>query len=98
MLSHPLFPLQTAVGAALVAVSLAAAAQVAAPALKTGDSWTYRVINNYNKQIAGTWTREVTRAGPGSIRMTTQAGARSTEAAFSTPGEMTGGVLTDRAG
>jgi hypothetical protein len=47
--------------------------------------------------VTGTWTREVTAAAPGGIRVVTRDGVEATEALFRAPGEMTSGVLGDRA-
>lgn len=82
---------------ALAGIALPAAAQVAAPALAPGDTWTYRGIDNYSKRVTGTWTREVTAATPGGIRVVTRDGGESTESLFRAPGELVSGVLGDRA-
>lgn len=95
-LNRPLF-LRSVLAAALVGVALPVAAQVAAPALKAGDTWTYRGVDNYSKQVTGTWTREVAAAAPGGIRVVTRDGGEATEALFRAPGEMSSGVLGDRA-
>jgi len=97
MSSRPHFPFRHLVAAALVAASLPAAAQVAAPALKVGDTWTYRAIDNFNKQETGTWTHEVTSTGPGGIRVAMRSGAKTIEDVYSAPGELASGVLNDRA-
>lgn len=83
--------------AALVCAAVPAVAQVAAPALKPGDTWTYRGIDNYSKRATGTWTREVTAAAPGGIRIVTREDGTTSESLFRTPGEMASGVLGDRA-
>jgi hypothetical protein len=83
--------------AALVCAAAPAAAQVAAPALKPGDTWTYRGVDNYNKRVTGTWTREVASAAPGGIRIVTREGNTTTESLFRAPGEIASGVLGDRA-
>lgn len=97
MFSRATFPFHMLVAAAFVAATAPAAAQVAAPALETGDTWTYRAINDYNRQVIGTWTREVTSAAADGIRVATRAGAQSSDAVFRAPGEMASGVLGDRA-
>jgi hypothetical protein len=89
--------LRGVLAAALVGAALPVTAQVAAPALKAGDTWTYRGVDNYSKRVTGTWTREVTAAAPGGIRVVTRDGGEATEALFRAPGEMTSGVLGDRA-
>lgn len=89
--------LRGVLAAALVCATAPVAAQVAAPTFKPGDSWTYRGIDQYNKQVTGTWTREVTAAGAGGIRVATRAGDTTTESVFRAPGEMASGVLGDRA-
>ena len=82
---------------ALLGTSLSVAAQVAAPTLKVGDTWTYRGIDNYNKQPTGTWTREVASAAPGGIRVAIRSGDISSDDLFRAPGELASGVLSDRA-
>jgi hypothetical protein len=89
--------LRGVLAAALAGVALPVAAQVAAPALKPGDTWTYRGIDNYNRQVTGTLTREVTSAAPGGIRVVTSDGGAATESLFRAPGELASGVLGDRA-
>jgi hypothetical protein len=96
MLSSAL-PLRSLIAAALVAAALPATAQVAAPALKAGDSWTYRMVNNYNRQVVGDWTREVKGTTAGGIQVDTRAGGMSSESVFRAPGEMASGALGDRA-
>lgn len=90
-------PVRALVAAALVATALPATAQVAAPALRAGDTWTYRMINNYNKQVVGDWTREVVGTAAGGIRVDTRVGGTASEAVFRVPGELASGVLGDRA-
>jgi hypothetical protein len=90
-------PLSLLFAAALAGASLPVAAQVAAPALKAGDTWIYRGIDNYNKQVTGTWTREVTTAGPGGIRIAVRGADGSFDDLFRAPGELASGVLGDRA-
>jgi hypothetical protein len=79
------------------ALSLPAAAQVPAPGLKPGDTWTYRGIDNYNRLPTGTWTREVTGAAAGGIRVAMRSGDGSFEDVYRAPGELASGVLNDRA-
>jgi hypothetical protein len=81
--------------AALAGASLPVAAQVAAPALKTGDTWIYRGIDHYNRQATGTWTREVTGTAP--VRVAVRAPEGSFDDVFRAPGELASGVLGDRA-
>jgi hypothetical protein len=83
--------------AALLGTSLSVAAQVAAPALKAGDTWTYRGIDNYNRQPTGTWTREVTGTAASGIRVAVRSTDGSVDDLFRTPGELSAGVLSDRA-
>jgi hypothetical protein len=85
------------VASALLGTSLSVAAQVAAPTLKAGDTWTYRGIDNYNKQPTGTWTREVTGTATSGIRVAVRSADGSVDDLFRTPGELTSGVLNDRA-
>ena len=79
------------------ALALPAAAQVVAPALKPGDTWTYRGIDNYNRLPTGTWAREVTSAASGSIRIAMRSADGSFEDVYRVPGELASGVLNDRA-
>jgi hypothetical protein len=89
--------LRGALGIALFGATLPLAAQVAAPALKPGDTWTYRGIDNYNRQVTGTWTRAVTAAAPGGIRVETRDGGAAVESVYRAPGELATGVLGERA-
>ena len=82
---------------ALLGTSLSVAAQVAAPTLKSGDTWTYRGIDNYNRLPTGTWTREVTGTAAGGIRVAVRSADGSVDDLFRAPGELTAGVLSDRA-
>jgi len=82
---------------ALLGTSLSVAAQVAAPTLKAGDTWTYRGIDNYNRQPTGTWTREVTGTAASGIRVAVRSADGSVDDLFRAPGELTSGVLNDRA-
>jgi hypothetical protein len=77
--------------------SLSVAAQVAAPTLKAGDTWTYRGIDSYNRQPTGTWTREVTGTAASGIRVAVRSADGSVDDLFRAPGELTSGVLNDRA-
>jgi hypothetical protein len=90
---------RTLLAAALVgaALSLPAAAQVAAPGLKPGDTWTYRGIDNYNRLPTGSWTREVTGTAAGGIRVAVRSGDGSFEDVYRVPGELASGVLNERA-
>lgn len=82
---------------ALLGTSLSVAAQIAAPTLKAGDTWTYRGIDNYNKQPTGTWTREVTSIASGGIRVAVRSADGSVDDLLRAPGELSSGVLSDRA-
>jgi hypothetical protein len=82
---------------ALLGTALSVAAQVAAPTLKAGDTWTYRGIDNYNRLPTGSWTREVTGTAPSGIRVAVRSADGSVDDLFRTPGELTSGVLNDRA-
>jgi hypothetical protein len=89
--------IRTLLAAALLAASAPLAAQVPAPALKAGESWTYRMVNDYNRQVTGTWTREVTGVAGGGIGIATRAGTVSSEAVYRAPGTLASGELGDRA-
>jgi len=93
----PSAPVRALVAAALVATALPAAAQVAAPALRAGDTWTYRMVDDYNKQVVGDWTRAVVGTATGAIRVDTRFGGATSESVFRAPGELASGVLGDRA-
>lgn len=88
---------RTLLAAALLGTSLSVAAQVAAPALKAGDTWTYRGIDNYNRLPTGMWTREVTSTAASGIRVAVRSADGSVDDLFRAPGELTSGVLNDRA-
>lgn len=85
------------VASALLGTSLAVAAQVAAPTLKAGDTWTYRGIDNYNRLPTGTWTREVTGTAASGIRVAVRSADGAVDDLFRAPGELTSGALSDRA-
>jgi len=85
------------VASALLGTSLSVAAQVAAPTLKAGDTWTYRGIDNYNRLPTGTWTREVTGTAASGIHVAVRSADGSVDDLFRAPGELTSGVLNDRA-
>ena len=91
------FSSRALIAAALLGTSLSVVAQVTAPTLKAGDTWTYRGIDNYNKQVTGTWTREVTSTDAGGIRVAVRSADGSFDDLFRAPGELASGVLNDRA-
>jgi len=94
-------PLCKALAAAFVTLAIAqpTSAEVAAPTLKAGDSWSYRQINAYNKADAGIVSRDVKAAGAREIRMVTRSsdGRVLDEASYSGPGMLAAGMLSDRA-
>lgn len=86
----------------LVAVLAAApvfAADVAAPTLTAGDTWTYRHIDGYNKLAVGTVTSIVQTSGARDIRLVTSstAGTTQSESTYSGPGLLASGILSARA-
>ena len=87
--------------ALILAVALvpSAFAQVAAPTLTPGQSWTYREINGYNGLQRGIVVREVTTAANGDIRVVSRSGEgkQLDEARFEQAGLLREGVLNDRA-
>jgi len=89
--------LRALLASVLLGTSLSVAAQVAAPALKAGDTWTYRGIDNYNRLPTGTWTREVTGTEASGIRVAVRSADGSIDDLFRAPGELASGVLNDRA-
>ena len=95
-------PLRSTVLAAAFALLVshpALAADVPAPALQVGDTWTYRHIDGYNKLEVGRVSRTVQEAGAHDIRLVTRSGNGTvlSEAAFSGPGLLARGILSERA-
>ena len=92
---------RTVVAAALgfVAAQPALAADVAAPELRSGDTWTYRQIDSYNKLEVGTVSRVVEVAGAGDIRLVTRSrdGTVQSESTYAGPGLLARGMLSERA-
>ncbi len=89
----------------LAAVAIAAAsvlaapafAQVAtAPAVGTGESWTYREINDYNRLPIREVTRQVAGGAP-DLRVVSRTGSVESTSGFARPGVLASGVLNDRA-
>jgi len=85
--------------AALVAFSSAAIGATDAPSLAAGDTWSYRETNVYNGLPRGTWTRTVTAASPGDIRVELRGdgGATSEPLVLAAPGRLAAGALSPRA-
>jgi hypothetical protein len=77
----------------------AGAADIAAPMLQTGDTWTYRHIDGYNKLDVGTVTSVVESAGPNGVRLVTRStnGLVSFESTYAGPGQLASGTLSERA-
>lgn len=76
-----------------------AGAQVAAPTLKAGSTWTYRQLNGFNKLPTGTVTREVTSARAGDARVTVrETNGTALQFTYAGPGQIAAGPLNDRAG
>lgn len=74
-------------------------AQVNAPTLTPGQSWTYREINRFNGLQRDTVVREVTSAAEGQIRILTRnaEGKQIDDARFERAGYLVEGVLNERA-
>lgn len=84
---------------AALAGAPAFAADVAAPALTAGDSWTYRHIDEYNHLDVGTVSRSVVSADARNIRFVSRSadGAVVDERMLSGPGMVVSGMLSARA-
>jgi hypothetical protein len=97
------FPsLRNAVLAATLGLGIAQpalAADVAAPTLLAGDTWTYRHIDNYNKLVVGTVSSVVETGGPRDIRLVTRSGDGTvkSESTYASPGLLARGMLSERA-
>jgi hypothetical protein len=83
----------------LVAAQPAGAADIAAPVLQPGDTWTYRHIDNYNKLEVGTVSSVVEAAGPNGVRLVTRSpnGLVNFESTYAGPGQLASGTLSERA-
>jgi hypothetical protein len=89
--------LAAALAAACIAAPLAASAQsAAAPSISTGQSWTYRAVNDYNRLPLGEVTSQVTGTSDG-IRVTVRSGSAEQSARLARPGALAEGPLNDRA-
>jgi hypothetical protein len=88
-----------AFGLLLLAGHPAFAADVAAPVLQPGDTWTYRHIDSYNKLEVGRVSSTVETAGARDIRLVTRTGDGRTqwESAYAGPGLLANGILSERA-
>lgn len=77
----------------------ALAADVPAPALQVGDTWTYRHIDGYNKLEVGKVSRTVQQTGAHDIRLVTRSGDGrvESESTYSGPGLLARGILSERA-
>jgi hypothetical protein len=77
----------------------ALAADVAAPVLQPGDTWTYRHIDGYNKLDVGKVSSTVQSAGARDIRLVTRTddGKFQTESTYAGPGLLASGMLSERA-
>jgi hypothetical protein len=83
----------------LIAAQPASAADVAAPVLQAGDTWTYRHIDNYNKLDVGTVSNVVEVAWPNGVRLSTRStnGLVNFESTYTGPGMLASGTLSERA-
>ncbi|MGB8435807.1 MAG: hypothetical protein WCE38_16250 [Burkholderiales bacterium] len=77
----------------------AGAADVVAPVLQAGDTWTYRHIDGYNKLDVGTVSSVVEAAGPNEVRLATRSvnGLVNFESTYAGPGQLASGTLSERA-
>ncbi len=73
------------------------AAEVPAPAWRSGDRWTYRRTDGYNGVPRGVLTRTVESADAGGIRFVTrdETGIVLDDALFGSPGVQTSGTLSE---
>jgi len=85
--------------AALVGAPLGFAADLPAPALQAGDTWTYRHIDGYNKLDVGTVSLAVEAARAGDIRLVTRSGdgRYASQSTYAGPGRLAAGTLSARA-
>lgn len=83
----------------LIAAQPASAADVAAPVLQAGDTWTYRHIDGYNHLDVGTVSSVVEAAGPNGVRLVTRSvnGMVNFESTYAGPGQLASGTLSERA-
>lgn len=83
----------------LIAAQPALAADVAAPVLRPGDTWTYRHIDGYNKLAVGTVSSVVEAASARDIRLVTRSGDGQvqSESTYAGPGLLASGILSARA-
>jgi len=90
---------RTGLLAAVLAATPVFAADVAAPTLTAGDTWTYRHVDGYNKLEVGTVTSIVQTSGARDIRLVTSstAGTPQFESTYSGPGLLASGILSARA-
>ena len=85
--------------AALVGAPLGFAADLPAPVLQAGDTWTYRHIDGYNKLDVGTVSLAVEAARAGDIRLVTRSGdgRSASQSTYAGPGRLAAGTLSARA-
>lgn len=83
----------------LVVAQPALAADIAAPALQAGDTWTYRHIDGYNKLDVGSVSSVVQAAGARDVRVVTRSanGLVNFESVYAGPGQLASGMLSARA-
>lgn len=93
------FSFLTGLLAAALVAAPAFAADVAAPALSAGDTWTYRHIDGYNKLNVGTLSSAVQVSGARDIRLVTRSdnGTTGFESIYAGPGLLASGMLSERA-
>jgi hypothetical protein len=83
----------------LLATRPTLAADVPAPVLHPGDTWTYRHIDGYNKLTVGTVSNIVQTVGANEIRLLTRSGdgKYQWEAVYAAPGLLANGIISERA-
>jgi len=84
---------------AIVYGSSAFAADLPAPVVQPGDTWTYRHIDGYNKLVVGTVSLAVAAAGAGDIQLVTRSGdgRYTSQSTYAGQGRLAAGTLSERA-
>jgi hypothetical protein len=79
--------------------STAFAADLPAPVVQAGDTWTFRHIDGYNKLEVGIVSLAVEAAGAGDIRLVTRSGEGryASQSTYAGPGRLSAGTLSERA-
>jgi hypothetical protein len=83
----------------LLVAQPALAADVPAPVLHPGDTWTYRHIDGYNKLTVGTVSNVVQTVGANDIHLLIRSneGKYQSESVYAAPGMLANGIISERA-